>query len=108
MATSFMPAMPKCPPKVAWLCIRLQPKAVISGLGFETADRYGRYLQADFDKVSIATLLLPSGMNGDEDLNQKFKLMDDFARYLDKQRRTSRVHLLWLAVRGATEAGYQE
>ncbi|HBO7339491.1 TPA: exodeoxyribonuclease III, partial [Pseudomonas aeruginosa] len=42
---------------------RLQPKAVISGLGFETADRYGRYLQADFDKVSIATLLLPSGQS---------------------------------------------
>ena len=44
---------------------RMQPKAVITGLGFETADRYGRYLQADFDKVSIASLLLPSGMNGD-------------------------------------------
>ncbi|OYW96019.1 MAG: exodeoxyribonuclease III, partial [Pseudomonadales bacterium 32-61-5] len=25
---------------------RLQPKAIIMGLGFETADRYGRYLQA--------------------------------------------------------------
>lgn len=72
---------------------RLQPKAVISGLGFETADRYGRYLQADFDKVSIATLLLPSGQNGDEDLNQKFKLMDDFARYLDKQRRKRREYI---------------
>jgi len=72
---------------------RLQPKAVISGLGFETADRYGRYLQADFDKVSIATLLLPSGMNGDEDLNQKFKLMDDFGKYLDKQRRKRREYI---------------
>lgn len=72
---------------------RLQPKAVITGLGFETADRYGRYLQADFDKVSIATLLLPSGQNGDEDLNQKFKLMDDFARYLDKQRRKRREYI---------------
>ena len=72
---------------------RLQPKAVITGLGFETADRYGRYLQADFDKVSIATLLLPSGQNGDEDLHQKFKLMDDFARYLDKQRRKRREYI---------------
>ena len=63
---------------------RLQPKAVISGLGFEMADRYGRYLQADFDKVSIATLLLPTGRDGDESLNQKFKFMDDFTHYLDK------------------------
>ncbi|WP_054910060.1 exodeoxyribonuclease III [Pseudomonas sp. NBRC 111135] len=66
---------------------RLQPKAVISGLGFEMADRYGRYLQADFDKVSIATLLLPTGQEGDENLNHKFKFMDDFAQYMNKQRR---------------------
>ena len=46
--------------------------------------------QADFDKVSIATLLLPSGMGGDENLNQKFKFMDDFSNYLDKQRRKRR------------------
>jgi len=72
---------------------RLQPKAVIMGLGFETADRYGRYLQADFDKVSIASLLLPTGRGSDEELNQKFKFMDDFAHYLDKQRRKRREYL---------------
>ncbi|MGL4316302.1 MAG: exodeoxyribonuclease III [Pseudomonas sp.] len=72
---------------------RLQPKAVIHGLGFESADRYGRYLQADFDKVSIATLLLPSGQGGDESLNQKFKFIDDFTGYLDKQRRKRREYI---------------
>ncbi|PKF71088.1 exodeoxyribonuclease III [Pseudomonas fluvialis] len=72
---------------------RLQPKAVISGLGFELADRYGRYLQADFDKVSIASLLLPSGQRGDEDLNQKFKFIDDFTHYLNKQRRKRREYI---------------
>lgn len=72
---------------------RQQPKAIISGLGFEVADRYGRYLQADFDKVSIATVLMPSGQQGDEHLNQKFKFMDDFARHLDKQRRKRREYI---------------
>ena len=72
---------------------RQQPKAVITGLGFESADRYGRYLQADFDKVSIASLLLPSGMKGDEDLNQKFKYIDDFTHYLNKQRRKRREYI---------------
>ena len=72
---------------------RLQPKAVIHGLGFEMADRYGRYLQADFDKVSIATLLLPSGQGGDESLNHKFKFIDDFTGYLDKQRRKRREYI---------------
>ena len=47
-------------------------------------------MQADFDKVSIASLLLPSGRDGDADLNQKFKFMDDFAGYLNKQRRKRR------------------
>ena len=72
---------------------RLQPKAVISGLGFESADRYGRYLQADFDKVSIACLLMPSGQNGDTSLNQKFKFMDELAQYFSKQRRKRREYI---------------
>ena len=66
---------------------RLQPKAVISGLGFESADRYGRYLQADFDKLSIACLLMPSGQNGDTSLNQKFKFMDELAQTFRKPHR---------------------
>ena len=37
---------------------RIQPKAIITSLGFESSDRYGRYIQADFDKVSIASLNL--------------------------------------------------
>ena len=64
---------------------RTAPKAIIMGLGFETADRYGRFMQ-----VSIGSLLLPSGRDGDADLNQKFKFMDDFAGYLNKQRRKRR------------------
>ncbi|MCQ4348588.1 exodeoxyribonuclease III [Pseudomonas stutzeri] len=72
---------------------RLQPKAIIFGLGFEQADRYGRYLQADFDKVSIASLLMPSGQKGDTDLNAKFKFMDDFTSYLNKQRRKRREYI---------------
>jgi exodeoxyribonuclease-3 len=72
---------------------KLQPKAVIFGLGFEQADRYGRYLQADFDKVSIASLLMPSGQKGDTDLNAKFKFMDDFTSYLNKQRRKRREYI---------------
>jgi len=72
---------------------RLQPKAIIFSLGFESSDRYGRYIQADFDKVSIASVLMPSGRGSDAELNQKFKFMDDFGRYLDKQRRKRRDYI---------------
>lgn len=72
---------------------RMQPKAIITSLGFESSDRYGRYIQADFDKVSIASVLMPSGHTDEAELNQKFKLMDDLARYLDKQRRKRRDYI---------------
>lgn len=72
---------------------RIQPKAIIFGLGFEQADRNGCYLQADFDKVSIASLLVPSGMRGDEHLNAKFKFLDELAVYLGKQRRKRREYI---------------
>ena len=74
---------------VAIYC-RLQPKAVISSLGFDLADRHGRYLQADFDMVSIASLLLPSGQGSETKLNHKFKFMAELGQYLHKQRRKRR------------------
>lgn len=87
---------------------RLQPKAVISGLGFEMADRYGRYLQADFDKVSIATLLLPSGRDGDE-LESEIQVHGRLHPLSGQATaQASRVHLLRLAARSAPEAGCEE
>ncbi|MFD1692280.1 endonuclease/exonuclease/phosphatase family protein [Azotobacter chroococcum] len=87
---------------------RLQPKAVIGSLGFETADRYGRYLQADFDKVSIASLLLPTGQGGDEP--EPEVQVHGRLRPLSGQAapQAPRIHLLRLAVRGAPEAGREE
>ena len=57
---------------------RLQPKAVISGLGFETADRYGRYL--DDSDVVISSFLLGgarqlSGFRQDAISGQNISLM---------------------------------
>jgi len=72
---------------------KLQPKAIITTLGFESSDRFGRYLHADFDKLSIASVLLPSGRGSDESLNQKFKFMDDFTSYLEKQLRKRREYI---------------
>ena len=69
---------------------RLQPKAVIFGLGFELADSYGRYLQADFDKVSISSLLLPDGRADAAAMNTRLRFIDDFTGYLNKQRRKRR------------------
>jgi exodeoxyribonuclease-3 len=40
---------------------RQQPKALIYGLGFNTGvDMEGRYLQVDFEQISVGSLLAPS------------------------------------------------
>lgn len=75
------------------LYTRVQPKAIMTTLGFEGADRYGRYIQADFDKISIGSLLFPTGRGDDQALNGKFKFMEELGRYLDKQRRKRRDYI---------------
>lgn len=75
------------------LYTRVQPRAVITTLGFESADRHGRYIQADFDKISIGSLLFPCGRESEQALNEKLKFMDELGRYLDKQRRKRRDYI---------------
>ena len=43
-----------------------EPDKITTGLGWETADTEGRYIQADFADLSIASLYLPSGSSKDE------------------------------------------
>ena len=69
---------------------RQMPKAVMTGLGFELADRDGRFMQVDFDKVSVASFLMPNGENPAE-----IKLfMEQFLDYLTKLRRKRREYII--------------
>lgn len=72
---------------------RLQPKAVIVGLGFPEADHYGRYLQLDYDQISVSSLLLPSGRKSEEQLDEKFTFMENLTDFLVKQRRKRREYI---------------
>lgn len=49
---------------VAIYC-RQMPKAIMTGLGFANFDMEGRYIQADFENLSVACLLAPSAAPGD-------------------------------------------
>lgn len=53
-----------------------QPKQVIYGLGWEEFDREGRWLQLDFDNLSVVSLYFPSGTSGDERQEFKYRCMD--------------------------------
>ena len=76
------------------LYTKTEPKLVKTGLGFETADIEGRYIEAEFKDISIATLYLPSGSSSEAALEKKYKFMDDFEQYLKKIKRRRRQFII--------------
>jgi exodeoxyribonuclease-3 len=67
-----------------------EPDEVKCGLGWSLADNEGRYIQADFGNLSIASLYLPSGSSGEERQIEKFRFLDKFTHDLQlfqKQKR---------------------
>lgn len=55
---------------------RHAPDKVIEGFGDAEFDAEGRYLQADFGKLSLISLYLPSGSSSDERQQAKFRCLD--------------------------------
>ncbi|WP_261843132.1 exodeoxyribonuclease III [Aliamphritea ceti] len=66
------------------------PKAIMTGLGFEQCDFHGRFIQADFDKVSVASWCMPSGLKNDEAQAEKEEYMDLLKGHLNKTLRKRR------------------
>ena len=66
-----------------------QPKKVTMGLGegYEDMDAEGRYIQADFNNCSVASLYLPSGSSSDERQQVKFDFLDRYTDTLKSIRR---------------------
>ena len=57
------------------LWCRRKPDAVIEGTGHAEFDAEGRYLRADFGKLSVVSLYLPSGSSSPERQEAKFRFM---------------------------------
>lgn len=73
---------------------RVKPNAVSKGLGFAIADTEGRYVQADFDGLSIASLYLPSGSSGEDRQARKFEFMDAYMQHMKKLRTHDREYII--------------
>jgi len=71
-----------------------KPKKISRGLGFEIADTEGRFIQADFDGLSVASLYLPSGSSSEERQQRKFSFMGDFMAHLVALRRKRREFII--------------
>lgn len=73
---------------------RREPNKVSKGLGNEIADTEGRYVQADYDGFSVASLYLPSGSSGDERQARKMKFMDFYMGHMRSLRRKRREFII--------------
>ena len=62
-------------------------KKITFGTGIDHIDFEGRVIRADFDKVSVISLYLPSGTNIDR-LEYKFQFMADFKNYIDELKKS--------------------
>ncbi len=73
---------------------RAKPGRVTTRLGWEPADNEGRYLQADFQGVSVISLYLPSGSSSEAALEKKYGFMDNFLEHLKALRRKRREFII--------------
>ncbi len=69
---------------------RHEPKKITRGFGWELADYEGRYIQADFENLSVISLYLPSGSSKEERQVVKYQFLDQFSTHLEKLKASNR------------------
>lgn len=60
------------------LYARQEPDAVVRGIGSQEFDGEGRYIEARFGSLSVASVYLPSGSSSEERQQAKFRFMKEF------------------------------
>lgn len=71
-----------------------EPDKIVTGLGWPIADTEGRYIQADFGDLSVASLYLPSGTSGEERQAVKYEFLAQFEKVLKEFNKTKRQYIL--------------
>lgn len=72
------------------LYCRQKPKKVTRGLGWEPCDSQARYIQADFDGISVVSMYVPSGSSNEEALARKLEFHDKIFPHFKALRRKRR------------------
>ena len=70
------------------------PDRIKKGIGWSDMDSEGRFIQADYGKLSVVSLYLPSGTSGEERQNFKYKVMDYFEKWLCQARKLGREFII--------------
>jgi exodeoxyribonuclease III len=76
------------------LYAKRKPDSVVIGYGSKEFDREGRYLEAQFGKLSVVSVYLPSGSSGEERQQAKFRFLAEFMPYLRALKRKRRDYIL--------------
>ena len=74
---------------VAIYC-KTKPNKVTKGLGWPHADTEGRWIQAEFDGITVASLYLPSGSSSPERHQAKLKFMEQLTEDMKAMKRKRR------------------
>ena len=67
-----------------------RPDNIINGFGSREFDAEGRYLRADYGKLSVISVYLPSGSSSEERQQAKFRFMSEFMPHLAKLKADGR------------------
>ncbi|MDX1588550.1 MAG: exodeoxyribonuclease III [Oleiphilaceae bacterium] len=77
------------------------PKAIIHGFDSGPADRHGRFIQADFDRVSVVSVLAPCALEDNTRQAEKDEFMDSFMGFMGKTLRKRRQYIVCAALHTA-------
>lgn len=89
----FYPAQKKGYSGVALYC-KQKPLNVTTGLGWEFADLEGRYIEADFGNIKVASIYLPSGTSGEERQTVKYDFLDRLSKHLQTLKQHSANYII--------------
>lgn len=73
---------------------RHEPDTVIRGFGSSEFDREGRYIEAQFGKLSVVSVYMPSGSSSPERQAAKFRFMDEFSEHLAAIKASGRDYII--------------
>ena len=73
---------------------RVLPKAITWGFGADPWDAQGRYIQADFDHISVGSVLVPTALPDASNKAEKMHFLSAFGAHLRKIRHKRRGFML--------------
>jgi exodeoxyribonuclease III len=71
-----------------------KPTKVVTGLGWEEADKEGRYVELDFGQICVASVYLPSGTSGEIRQAIKFEFLALYAKHLQALKNQGKEYII--------------